>query len=141
VNGASGPGRSSPSPIRYFCDLVHGFGRHEQQTCARSDDPAKELCRATARSQVYPCHVGLTDIALPVICGGRYLGTLFSSQVLTEPPTAAGFARVRDALAGQPHIDFTRLEEAYYRVPVVTTAQLSEMVRMMEVFARYLSNA
>ena len=28
-----------------------------------------------------------------------------------------------------------------YRVPVVTTAQLAEMVRMMEVFARYLSNA
>jgi AraC-like DNA-binding protein/ligand-binding sensor protein len=141
VNGANGPGRSSPSPSTYFCDLVHGFGAHEEQTCARSDNPAKELCRATARSHVYPCHVGLTDIAVPVICEDRYLGTLFSGQVLTEPPTAAGFARVREALAGQPHIDFTRLEEAYYRVPVVTAAQLSEMVRMMEVFARYLSNA
>ncbi len=141
VNGASGPGRSSPSPSTHFCDLVHGFGAHEEQTCARSDNPAKELCRATARSHVYPCHVGLTDIAVPVICEGRYLGTLFSGQVLAESPTPAGFARVREALVGQPHIDFARLEEAYYRVPVVTTAQLSEMVRMMEVFARYLSNA
>ncbi len=44
-------------------------------------------------------------------------------------------------LQSQPHIDMARLEEAYYRVPVVTTAQLAEMVRMMEVFARYLSNA
>jgi hypothetical protein len=32
-----------------------------------------------------------------------------------------------------------RLEDAYYRVPVVTTAQLAEMLRMMEVFARYLA--
>ena len=47
---------------------------------------------------------------------------------------------MRAELAGQPHIDLARLEEAYYRVPVVTTAQLAEMVRMMEVFARYLSN-
>src|SRR5579863_8022837 len=141
VNGAAGPGRSSPSPSTYFCDLVHGFGAHEQQTCARSDNPAKERCRATGRSHVYPCHVELTDIAVPVICEGRYLGTLFSGQVLTEPPTAAGFAEVRKALEGQPHIDMGRLEEAYYRVPVVTTAQLAEMVRMMEVFARYLSNA
>jgi AraC-like DNA-binding protein/ligand-binding sensor protein len=141
VNGASATGRSSPSPSTYFCDLVHGFGAHEEQTCARSDKPAKERCRATGRSHVYPCHVGLTDIAVPVICEGRYLGTLFSGQVLTETPTAAGFARVREALAGQPHIDLARLEEAYYRVPVVTTAQLAEMVRMMEVFARYLSNA
>lgn len=138
--GAGAPGRSSPSPSTYFCDLVHGFGAHEEQTCARSDKPAKERCRATGRSHVYPCHVGLTDIAVPVICEERYLGTLFSGQVLTEPPTPAGFARVCEALAGQEHIDLARLEEAYYRVPVVTTAQLAEMVRMMEVFARYLAN-
>jgi AraC-like DNA-binding protein/ligand-binding sensor protein len=141
VNGTASSGRSSPSPSTYFCDLVHGFGAHEEQTCARSDKPAKERCRATGRSHVYPCHVGLTDIAVPVICEGRYLGTLFSGQVLTEQPTAGGFARVREALVNQPHIDMARLEEAYFRVPVVTTAQLAEMVRMMEVFARYLSNA
>jgi AraC-like DNA-binding protein/ligand-binding sensor protein len=139
--GAGTPERSSPSPSTYFCDLVHGFGAHEEQTCARSDKPAKERCRATGRSHVYPCHVGLTDIAVPVICEGRYLGTLFSGQVLTEPPTAEGFARVREALIGQSHIDLARLEEAYFRVPVVTTAQLAEMVRTMEIFARYLANS
>ena len=139
--GADTTGRSSPSPSTYFCDLVHGFGAHEEQTCARSDKPAKERCRASGRSQVYPCHVGLTDIAVPVICEGRYLGTLFSGQVLAEPPTSERFALVRASLEGQPHIDMARLEEAYFRVPVVTTAQLAEMVRMLEVFARYLSNA
>ncbi|MGA2808484.1 MAG: PocR ligand-binding domain-containing protein [Terracidiphilus sp.] len=139
--GAETPGRTSPSPSTHFCDLVHGFGAHEERTCARSDKPAKERCRQTGRSQVYPCHVGLTDIAVPVVCEGRYLGTLFSGQVLAEPPSAEGFAAVRAALEGQPHIDLAHLEEAYYRVPVVTTAQLAEMVRMLEVFARYLSNA
>jgi AraC-like DNA-binding protein/ligand-binding sensor protein len=139
--GADAPGRTSPSPSTHFCDLVHGFGAHEEQTCARSDKPAKERCRTTGRSQVYPCHVGLTDIAVPVLCEGRYLGTLFSGQVLAAPPDAEGFAAVREALDCQPHIDMARLEEAYYRVPVVTTAQLAEMVRMLEVFARYLANA
>jgi len=134
-------GRSSPSPSTHFCDIVHGFGAYEEQTCAKSDKPAKALCRATGRSHVYPCHVGLTDIAVPVICEGKYLGTLFSGQVVTEPPTVESFAKVREALKDQPHIDLNRLEEAYQRVPVVTTAQLAEMVRMLEVFARYLSNA
>ncbi len=136
-----GPGRTSPSPSTYFCDLVHGFGSHEEQTCGRSDKPARERCRATGRSQVYPCHVGLTDIAVPVSCEGRYIGTLFSGQVLTHEPTAQGFAFVKAALEGQPHIDIVKLEEAYYRVPVVTTAQLAEMLRVLEVFARYLANA
>jgi len=139
--GADSPARTSPSPSTHFCDLVHGFGAHEETTCARSDKPAKERCRATGKSQVYPCHVGLTDIAVPVLCEGRYLGTLFSGQVLAVPSTPQGFAHVREALAGQPHIDMARLEDAYYRVPVVTSAQLAEMLRMLEVFARYLANA
>jgi AraC-like DNA-binding protein len=140
-SGADIPGRTSPSPSTHFCDLVHGFGAHEETTCARSDRPARERCRASGRSQVYPCHVGLTDIAVPVVCEGRYLGTLFSGQVLTVPPTPEGFATVKAALEGQPHIDVSGLEEAYYKVPIVTTAQLAEMVRMLEVFARYLANA
>jgi AraC-like DNA-binding protein/ligand-binding sensor protein len=139
--GSGATGRSSPSPSTHFCNLVHGFGAHEETTCARSDKPAKERCRTTQRSQVYPCHVGLTDIAVPVICEERYLGTLFSGQVLTVPPTAEGFAYVKQELEGQPHIDMARLEDAYFHVPVVTTAQLAEMVRMLEVFARYLGNA
>jgi len=134
-------GRTSPSPSTHFCDLVHGFGSHEEETCARSDKPARERCRATGHSQVYPCHVGLTDIAVPVISEGRYLGTLFSGQVLTTAPTPEGFAYVKASLQGQAHIDMASLEEAYYRVPVVTTAQLAEMLRILEVFARYLVNA
>jgi AraC-like DNA-binding protein/ligand-binding sensor protein len=134
-------GRSSPSPSTHFCDLVHGFGAHEEQTCARSDKPAKERCRSTGCSQVYPCHVGLTDIAVPVVCEGRYLGTLFSGQVLARPATPEGFETVKTALDGQPHIDLAQLEEAYYQVPVVSQAQLAEMVHMLEVFARYLANS
>ncbi|MGA8151878.1 MAG: PocR ligand-binding domain-containing protein [Terriglobales bacterium] len=129
------------SPSTRFCDLVHGFGAHEEETCAKSDVPAQKRCRATGCSQVYPCHVGLTDVAVPVICDGQYLGTLFTGQVLTQPPTAEGFAVVRGALAGQPHIDFRALEAAYFRVPVVSQAQVAEMVRMLELFARYISNS
>ena len=137
--GATEANRNSPSTL--FCDLVHGFGAHEEETCARSDVPAKQRCRATGCTQVYGCHVGLTDIAVPVICDDLYLGTLFSGQVLTSTPTPAGFRLVRETLAGQPHINFTSLESAYYQVPVVNQAQVAEMVRILELFARYISNS
>jgi AraC-like DNA-binding protein/ligand-binding sensor protein len=133
------PGRISPSTL--FCDYVHGFGAHEQATCAKSDLPAKRRCETTGCSEVYGCHVGLTDIAVPVICEGEYLGTLFSGQVLSAPPTQEGFARVRKSLEGQAHIDFAKLETAYFQVPVVTQAQLHEAVRILELFARYISNS
>ncbi|SPE25047.1 hypothetical protein SBA2_240027 [Acidobacteriia bacterium SbA2] len=137
--GAPEANRNSPSAL--FCDLVHGFGAHEEETCARSDVPAKQRCRATGCTQVYGCHVGLTDIAVPVICDGQYLGTLFSGQVLTSPPTQEGFRLVQQSLAGQPHINFKNLEAAYYQVPVVNQAQVAETVRILELFARYISNS
>ena len=137
--GSALSNRNSPSTL--FCDLVHGFGKHEEETCARSDVPAKQRCHATECSQIYACHVGLTDIAVPVICDGQYLGTLFSGQVLTQPPTAAGFQHVRNTLAGQSHINFEQLETAYYKVSVVTGAQLSEMQRVLELAARYIANS
>ncbi len=129
------------SPSTLFCDLVHGFGAHEEETCAKSDVPAKQRCRATGCTQVYGCHVGLTDIAVPVICDGQYLGTLFSGQVLTAPPTPEGFRFVQQALARQPHINLTSLEAAFYQVPVVDQNQVSEMVRVLELFARYIANS
>lgn len=138
---AAGNARSLPSPSTHFCDLIHGYGAYEEQTCARSDKPAKARCRATGCSQVYPCHVGLTDIAVPVVSDGQYLGTLFSGQVLTEEPTAEGFELVMESMRGQTHFDPVALEAAYYRVPVVTREQLANMLRMLEVFARYLGNS
>lgn len=140
IQPAASPGnRNSPSTL--FCDLVHGFGAHEEETCARSDVPAKQRCRMTGCSQVYSCHVGLTDIAVPVLCDDQYLGTLFSGQILTSPPTAKGFRVVLEALKGQPHIDLQSLESAYYQVPVVSQAQVAETVHILELFARYISNS
>jgi AraC-like DNA-binding protein/ligand-binding sensor protein len=139
VDGSAFSNRSSPSTP--FCDRVHDFGAHEEETCAHSDVPAKQRCQASGLTQVYCCHVGLTDIAVPVICDGQYLGTLFSGQVLGQPPTAEGFAHVRRILDGQKHIDFAKLEAAYYQVPVVNGIQLAEMVRILELFARYIANS
>lgn len=137
----TGPGGTRNSPSTLFCDLVHGFGSHEEETCARSDAPAKQRCRATGCSQVYNCHVGLTDIAVPVVCDDRYLGTLFSGQILTSQPTPEGFRVVSEALSGQLHINFKSLESAYYQVQVVSQAQVAEMVHILELFARYISNS
>jgi AraC-like DNA-binding protein/ligand-binding sensor protein len=131
--------RSAPSTL--FCDLVNGFGAHEEGTCAKSDMPAKKRCESTGCSQIYSCHVGLTDIAVPVQCDDEYLGTLFSGQVLTSPPTKEGFRFVRESLANQTHIKMASLEAAYYLVPVVEQGQVAQMVRTLELFARYIANS
>ena len=144
-----------------WCSCSHGAARRAQfakpqhlflRSRARLRSPRGADLRAQrqARQGAVPRHRPQPRVSVPRgadgYCGagdlrGQYLGTLFSGQVLTEPPTAEGFARVAKHLGTSRTSIMARLEEAYYRVPVVTTAQLAEMVRMLEVFARYLSNA
>jgi hypothetical protein len=36
----TGPGGTRNSPSTLFCDLVHGFGSHEEETCAQTRPPS-----------------------------------------------------------------------------------------------------
>ena len=92
-----------------FCQLVNDNGRHEAESCAISDRTAEKHCRETGVTQIYTCHAGLVDIAVPVISGGQYIGTLFCGQSLRESPSEAGFQKIRLDLS---LLDVSGLSEA-----------------------------
>ena len=127
----------SPDPA--FCSLVNGDGAHEAGSCGISDGAAAERVRQTGKAQVYRCHAGLTDIAVPVICDGRHIATLLTGQVLREPPSESGFAQIRKDLARLNYIDFQELERAYREVPVVSDKEIDNTIQVLELFAEYLA--
>src|SRR5262249_24698949 len=93
----------------------------------------------SGRAQVYRCHAGLTDIAVPVIADGRHIATLYSGQVLTERPSKTGFERVARDVQRLSYIDVKDLEESYWNVPVVSEADIENTVRILELFADFLA--
>jgi AraC-like DNA-binding protein/ligand-binding sensor protein len=123
-----------------FCNLVNDSGRHEAESCAVSDKAAELRVRRTGKAEVYRCHAGLVDIAVPVICDGQHIATLLTGQVLRELPSKRGFARVRKSLAALTYIDWDALENAYWRVPVVSDTDIQSTIHVLEVFAEYLAN-
>ena len=126
----------SADPV--FCRMVNDGGRHEAESCATSDKAAEERIRRGGKTEVYRCHFGLTEIAVPVVCDGRHIATLFNGQVLTEPPSAAGFEQVRRSVAGLDYIDLEKLEAAYWQVPVVSEEDIRNATLVLETFADYL---
>lgn len=128
-------------PDPSFCNIVNNFGRNFTESCAISDRAAQERVRRTGRPQVYRCHAGLIDIAVPVMCEGRHIATLLTGQVLREPPKDSEFGRIRDALSGLPYIDWVQLEEAYHSVPVVTQQDIDATIEILQVFAEYLATS
>ena len=129
----------NPHPV--FCNTINDYGLHEAESCGISDKAAEDLIRQTGNVQLYRCHFGLTDIAVPVMVKGRHIATLFTGQVLREPPSSEGFARIAKDVAHLDYIDLRQLEEAYWQVPVVTADDIRNTTEILEAFAEYLANS
>ncbi len=125
-------------PNQEFCDLVNDRGRLDDRTCFLCDKAAAGRVRRSGHSEVYRCHAGLTDMAVPVIASGHCIGTLHCGQFLTEPPTRTAFARIKRDLAHLQHVDFAELERAYREVPVFSNLQVEEVRRSLELCAEYV---
>jgi AraC-like DNA-binding protein/ligand-binding sensor protein len=126
-------------PSQRFCNIVSGDGKRAAESCGVCENAAEKRVGQSGRAQVYRCHAGLTDIAVPVIADGRHIATLYSGQVLSEPPTPEGFARVAADVRRLSYINQKELEEAYWNVPVVSEAEIENTVHILELFANFLA--
>ncbi|MPY90591.1 MAG: helix-turn-helix domain-containing protein [Luteitalea sp.] len=130
---------SDKNPNPAFCNIVNDQGRRLAESCTKSDRAAAQLAHRTGKAQVYRCHAGLVDIAVPVICDGKNIATLYSGQVLRTPPSASGFAQIRKDVAPLEYVNLHALKKAYWQVPVVTDEDIQNTVHILEVFADYLA--
>ena len=126
-------------PSQRFCNIVSDFGRRAEESCGVCENAAEKRVGQSGRAEVYRCHAGLTDIAVPVIADGRHIATLYSGQVLTSPPSPAGFNRVAGDVNHLAYIDVKELKKAYWEVPVVSDADIENTVHILEMFADYLA--
>ena len=126
-------------PSQRFCNIVSDYGQRAAESCGVCENAAEKRVGESGRAQVYRCHAGLTDIAVPVIAGGRHIATLYSGQVLTEKPSSAGFHRVARDVGRLQYINIGELENAYWEVPVVSDADIENTVRILEMFAEFLA--
>jgi AraC-like DNA-binding protein/ligand-binding sensor protein len=117
-----------------FCEIVH-------TGCSTSDKAAEARVSVTGKPEVYRCHAGLIDIAVPVVCDGQHIATLFTGQVLRSAPNASGFREVLRDVKNLGPIDSVQLKAAYKQVPVVTDEDIQHAVDILQIFADYLGTA
>ncbi len=129
------------NPHPSFCNIINGYGLHESETCGRSDKAAEELVRQTGKAQIYRCHFGLVDIAVPVIVGNQHIATLFTGQVLRDLPSREEFMQITRDVESFPHIQCEQLQAAYWQVPVVSADNIRNITEILEAFAEYIANS
>jgi AraC-like DNA-binding protein/ligand-binding sensor protein len=123
-----------------FCALVTGT----PTGCAACREAQGRLQRAVARSlnpQQISCFAGLTDVAVPVLVGGRQIATLMSGQVFRREPTERDFRLITAMIIDRPDGDWERrARAAYFATPVVTADRFQAIIQLLNVFAQYLAD-
>lgn len=129
--------RQSENP---FCAFV----ANTPAGCAACLKTQRRIAQSTARElasqQVY-CAAGLTDIAIPVMVGGRHVATLLSGQIFRRKPTERDFdSMLKNIGAGHDKKWIKKARKAYFDTPVILKDTLQAVIDLLEVFARHLAD-
>ncbi len=107
--------------------------------CLETHVRIQHLAGKKLATQQINCFAGLTDVAVPVVIGGRHVATLMSGQVFRREPTERDFKMVAAMLAQSPDLE-KKTRSAYFKTPVVNAERFEAIIQLLNVFAQYLAD-
>jgi AraC-like DNA-binding protein/ligand-binding sensor protein len=112
--------------------------------CAACLEVQVRVQRSVAKrmtTQQISCVAGLTEVAVPVLIGGRHVATLMSGQVFRREPTERDFLLVAQMMrAGANGGWESKARRAYFETPVITADRFEAIIQLLCVFAQYLAD-
>lgn len=132
-------------PILEYSNFTDYCMRVRESGCCRDcfhSDAQGGFSAAASRSpQIYLCHAGLVDMAVPIFAAGQYVGAILAGQVILEP-------EVMDVLYNDPDLNLSSRnimfedEESrslYQNTHRSTFKRIQEAARLMYTIANYLT--
>jgi AraC-like DNA-binding protein/ligand-binding sensor protein len=109
--------------------------------CLETQRRAQRAAGKNGSAHQINCFAGLTDVAVPVLCGSLHVATLMSGQVFRREPTDRDFKLVSGMVRGGGNGDWEKkLRRAYFETPVVTAERFEAIIQLLNVFAQYLAD-
>lgn len=111
------------------------------EACLQAECRAQRAVAKKAAAHQVNCFAGMTDVAVPVISGGRQLATLMSGQVFRREPTERDFKMVLGMAGAGQSADWERkTRRLYFETPVVNAERFEAIIQLLNVFAQYLAD-
>lgn len=120
-----------------FCGLL----AHSNKTCEACPEAPPELRHPKlSDTQTIRCFAGLTVTTVPVKLEEQVIAFLRTGRVFLQNPNAKRLQKISAQLMRLGmKVDLARLEEAYFQSPVVSPDSYHAIVRLLEIFAAYLT--
>ncbi len=102
--------------------------------CCSSDAHGGVEAARSGKAYTYRCHSGLTDMAVPIIFEGQYLGAILAGQVKVVDPTEQVRLHPRTLKA----LEDPAVREAYDEIPYTTQDRVEAAAELMYLVANYI---
>jgi len=120
-----------------FCTMMADTSK-SCAACLRLQKEVEESSSTEPKSLA--CYAGLVESAVPIRVGENIVGFLQTGQVLLRRPSAAQVRRTLRQLEDWGlTVSRADLEKAYAETPLVTKLQYTSILRLLGIFAGYLS--
>ena len=125
-----------PKEESRICHLLRR-NREGLRRCTACDKHYHDKAVNSGKAQLYVCHVGFRDMAVPIFVQGRHIATLSSGQMLQTPPDEENFKHFLDKISWLDYPE-KMLRKAYFNSPYIPRKKVKYIMQLMELFAREL---
>ena len=123
---------SNFTDVCYKCTRTSPLGF---QRCNECDIRWGKLAALKGEPQIYDCHMGLTDFAVPIIVEGQHIGSILGGQILTTPPDELAFRKKALDIGIDPEVCLEYLRN----VPIVPRENIEAAAKFLFLVANIIS--
>ncbi|MCX5642238.1 MAG: PocR ligand-binding domain-containing protein [Candidatus Omnitrophica bacterium] len=122
-----------------FCRLI-SQSVSGRIACKKCDLGAIKRCVETKKPLAYVCHLGLTDIAVPLVIRGEVVGVLCSGQFLSFQPAEKEFQKITNRLI-KLGVNLSKAEKCYGAIPAVKKERAETIIDLIAIVTEYIIEA
>ncbi|MEZ0535715.1 PocR ligand-binding domain-containing protein [Caldicellulosiruptoraceae bacterium PP1] len=105
--------------------------------CRNSDIQGSMCAQQKKDIHIYKCHMGLTEVTIPLFFNNIFIGTLFIGQILDREPTPDMWDKIEILVSSEP-IDISKLKDAFFKITYISEEKLMYVIEMLNIVAKYI---
>jgi len=123
---------TEPSNFTDFCMKYTRGCAEGSKRCNKCDLRGGEEAVRTGKENVYYCHAGLVDFAIPIIIKGKHVGSILGGQILTSVPDEEKFKRIAVDIG----IDPDEYIRALRKIPIISENKVRNSAHLLELIVQ-----
>ncbi len=125
-----------PDNMCEFCTEVRKNPELTQK-CIKNDEAAFQVCKATRKTHIYHCHMGLIEVATPIIYNNVILGYMLFGQITDSRDKTALLSNIEGAIR-QYSLNGDTLRSCIPKIHYRTEEYIESIAKLLEMCANYI---